>query len=384
MNREIVHINVSHFMTAVEETIEPRLHGRPTVVATGAERSVIFDVSECAFLAGLRKGMFLRDARRLLRDFTIIEPKPLLYVKAQQALFETMTQFSPLIEQQERGHIFIDTTGTKRLFGPPSDLAARIRREVKRRLSLSPSTGHAANKLVAKVATRVVKPEGFASIPHGGEASFLSPQEVEILPGVGPKIAKSLNALGVDTLGILAGLTDYQITSVLGKNGTRLRLLAAGIDDTPVISGTHGPVIRIEQPFPEDSSDPDELSRRLFDAIEEGGLQVRLMNRGVCAMKLEIWYADGLSAAGSDQFVTPLVTDHALFAKAILNAGRIHTRRVRIKQLAITLSKLSGSVRQLDLFMPPEIEKEQRLQTALDTIRRKYDLHAVRYGRSFA
>ncbi|HOW51470.1 MAG TPA: hypothetical protein PLV42_05435 [bacterium] len=380
--REIVHINVSHFMAAVEETLEPRLKGRPCAVARDAERAVIFDVSEVAFRAGLRKGMFLRDARRMMRDLTLIEPKPLLYARAQQALFETMTQFSPLIEQQERGHFFIDASGTRRLFGPPGDLAARIRREVKEALSLTPSTGHAANKLVAKVATRVVKPDGFASIPHGGEASFLSPQEVELLPGVGPKIARTLTSLGVETLGTLAGLTEGQASAVLGRGGVRLRLLAAGVDDSPVLSGAQGPTVRVEAPFPEDSADPEELSRRLFDAVEEGGMQVRFMNRGVCALKLEIWYADGLTAAGSEQFPAPLTTDRSLFLKATLLAGRIHTRRVRVKQVAVTFSKLSESVRQLDLFIPPDLEKEQRLQEALDTIRRKYDLHAVRYGRS--
>ncbi len=171
-NRSIVHLNVADFAVAVERVVDSRLRDRPVIIAPqGASRAMVYDMSEEAYQAGVRKGMALRRAQRLCgRGAEILPPHPDRYERAMQAFFKHTLPYSPRIEAEERtGHLFVDLTGTGRLFGPPPDVAWRIRKTVKTDLSLDPIWSVAPNKLVAKVASRVVKPVGEYIVEAGDE-----------------------------------------------------------------------------------------------------------------------------------------------------------------------------------------------------------------------
>jgi DNA polymerase IV len=161
-HRSVIHLNVADFAVAVERVVDVRLRHRPVVVAApGAARAAVYDMSEEAYRTGVRKGMALRQAQKLCREAVIVPPHPHHYERAMSALFKHFLPYSPLIETGEgNGHVFLDVTGTSRLFGPPPDVAWRIRKAVKSDLGLDPIWSLAPNKLVAKVATRLVKPTG--------------------------------------------------------------------------------------------------------------------------------------------------------------------------------------------------------------------------------
>jgi DNA polymerase-4 len=185
MDRAIIHLNVADFAVAVERAMDRRLCGRPVVIAPeGAERAAVYDMSEEAFQAGVRKGMALARAARRCRDACVLPPHPERYEQAMRALLQRALPFSPRIEAGENdGHLFIDATGTGRLLGPPMDVAWRLRREIRTHLGFAPIWSVAPNKLVAKVATRLVKPEGEYIVAAGEEQPFLAPPAPGTDPG---------------------------------------------------------------------------------------------------------------------------------------------------------------------------------------------------------
>ena len=162
MERKIIHINVADFAVAVERVLDARLCRRPVIIAAeGAARSAVYDMSDEAFGAGVRKGMLLRRAKRRCPEAAVLLPRPHRYERAMKDLFRRALPFSPRVEPGERdGHLFLDATGTGRLFGPAVDVAWRLQRQVRSDMGLDPIWSVAPNKLTAKVATRLVKPTG--------------------------------------------------------------------------------------------------------------------------------------------------------------------------------------------------------------------------------
>ena len=126
--RSIIHINIADFAVAVERSVDCRLRGRPVIVAPeGAVRATVYDMSDEAYQSGVRKQMALQRALRYCRDAIVLPPHPDRYERATARLFKHAMPYSPLIEMTDcRGHLFIDATGTSRLFGPPPDLAWRL------------------------------------------------------------------------------------------------------------------------------------------------------------------------------------------------------------------------------------------------------------------
>ena len=184
--RSIIHLNVADFAVAVERVVDSRLRKRPVIIAPeGATRAAVYDMSDEAYQNGVRKGMALRQALRFCRDATVLSPHPDRYERSMTALLKHALPFSPFIEMTDHnGHLFVDATGTGKLFGPPPDVAWRIRKIIRAEMGLDPIWSVAPNKLVAKVATRVVKPTGEYIVRAGDEEAFLGPLPIHLIPGI--------------------------------------------------------------------------------------------------------------------------------------------------------------------------------------------------------
>ncbi|MBA3444518.1 MAG: hypothetical protein H0T58_06660 [Gemmatimonadales bacterium] len=153
--RSVLFVDPPAFCTSLEGLAAPALRTRPLAVAPpGADRATILALSAEARLAGLKQGMPVRTAQRLCPDLIVLPPNPRLYARASRALHEILRIYAPTIEPQGYGHAFLDLTGTGRLFGPPQDVATRLRHEISERLGLSVSVGIATNKLVSQAAIK--------------------------------------------------------------------------------------------------------------------------------------------------------------------------------------------------------------------------------------
>ncbi len=382
MERQILHLNVANFMAAVEALRDTSLRGEPFIIAPAHNRrAVIIDVSEEAFREGLRRGMPLAPLGRRLKGMRILEPDYPRYSRAEGHLYKKVLSQAPLVERLEGGHLFLDITGTRRLFGESIDHAARVRREIASSMGLNPIAGLAANRLVSKVATRVVKPEGFVTVPRGDEESFLRHQNILLLPGIGEKLSERLNILGIEELGELARLPDDAVAAALGKRGTRLRDAARGIDFTPVSAEAAGlRRIREDILLESDTNERDEVAARLFGLAEEAGCRLRREGMSARRVEVSLTYTDGVRTSGNSRLASPSWCDRDFFDTAAATLARIMDRRVRVRRLSIALADLQGGNLQLDLFTPPEKIRRESLQRALDKIRGRYGDGAIRMG----
>jgi len=380
--RHILHMNITNFYIAVARALQPRLCSYPVAVVTpGGARRILLDVSQQARGAGVYKGMLLDIAQKRCPDLVLLDPNPDLYDRARAAILDEAAQFSPRVEPAGPGHFFIDLTGTGRLLGVAIDSADRLRKSVKDKLSLDSAVGLAQNKLVSKIATRVIKPAGLCEVMAGGEADFMAPLPITYLPGLGAKLAAMLLQLNLKIIGDVVSFPLGPLSEAFGPKALELRELASGVDTSPVRECTAPePFIRKLFVFEGQTNDDRTIERALFQLVSEGGFALRKMKMAAAKIELSIRYADGISRQRSLRLHTPVWGDLSLYEHFFSLLHKISTRRIRLTKLAIRLSGLSSPYGQLDLF--GRITKERTLMRALDTIKKKFGPKAITfYGR---
>ena len=233
----IVHVNITDFAAAVAIAKQPRLATRPFAIALeGSARRVVITASRKAWEEGIRAGMPVSTAQRMLPALEVLPPDTQSAAKADSAIASLVASYSPDIQCDKGGHVYLDMKGTGRLFGPVMDSALKIRKEIREQLGLEGAVAVASNKLVAKIGTRAIRPCGLAHIREGEEASFLASQDVGLLSGVGSAIARLLEVAGITQIGQIAALDDNQIIAFLGRRGLALRDAARGLDTSSLHS----------------------------------------------------------------------------------------------------------------------------------------------------
>ena len=385
----MVHINVANFAVAVERGVDRRLRDRPLIVAPeAAARAAVYDMSEEAYQAGIRKGMELPRARRLCRDARVLHPHFDRYERAMAALLRCAMPYTPQIEVvDEAGHLFLDLSGTSRLFGPAADVAWRIRKEARAELELDPIWSVAPNKLVAKVATRLVKPTGEYIVEPGEEQEFLAPLPVQLLPGLGLDQRRLLNELQLLRAADVARLPLARLQQAFGPAAQRLYDTVRGVDRSPVLPAVrrHGRVW-MDHEFGEDRHDEQALEGALFDLAERTGSLLRRQGLGARRVEVLLHYSDGLRAGRRASCGEATANDFALFALARPALRRAWTRRVRVRHLRLACDRLTRPSRQLALLpeQRQQGQNQERVVTALDQIRGRFGAQAIRVGRTLA
>jgi DNA polymerase IV len=382
--RMIIHLNVADFAVAVERAIDSSLCQRPLIVAPGGvARALVYDMSEEAYLEGVRKGMPLRQAIKRCRRAVIVPPRPERYCRAMAAYGKVAAAFSPLVEESGAGHLYVDATGTSRLFGNPRDMAWRIRRNARSELGLDPGWAVAPNKLLAKVATRVVKPAGEYIVPAGEENVFLAPQSVFLLPGLGRPEWERLRELNISLIGQLAVLSRPQLAITFGSRAGLLHDMARGIDQTPVMPAGPNPALRFDHRFAEDTNDKGEIETALYGLSEQAGSALRGAGLAVRRIGLRLEYADCRQLVRQATAATAVALDPELFRLARLALERAWLRRVRVRHLELICDRLAKPSPQLSLFAAIRVEqqRQQSLGRALDRIREQFGGDSIQAGR---
>ena len=388
-DRSIIHLNIADFAVAVERAVDCRLKDRPIIIAPeGAARAAVYDMSQEAYLNGIRKGMPLRRAVRLCRDVQILPPHPDRYEHTMRALLKQTLPYSPLIESGETdGHLFMDLTGSTRLFGPPVDVARRLRRQVKKDLGLDPIWSVAPNKLMAKVATRLVKPDGDYIVGAGEEEALLAPLPISLVPGIEHNDLLRLREFNLSRVSHLTALSLEQLQIPFGNRALFLYEAARGIDPSPVLPmGQKPPKIVADHEFGNDTNDTSILESALYGLVEQAGDRLRRRRRAARRVAVILDYSDGKRCARQLAAKPATANDLTLFelARRILQLAWI--RRVRIRHLRLICDRLTFPPAQLELFAAEQKQTEQRnhLINAVDRIRNRFGNEAVRFGRSLA
>jgi DNA polymerase-4 len=389
MNRSIIHLNIADFAVAVERAVDCRLKDRPVIIAPGgAARAAVYDMSEEAYRTGIRKGMTLRRAVRLCKDVKILPPHPDRYEHAMRSLLKQTSPYSPLIETGEAdGHLFVDVSGTTRLFGLPVDVAWRLRRQVKKDLSLDPIWSVAPNKLLAKVATRLVKPDGECIVGAGEEQSFLAPLPISLIPGIERDDLLRLLEFNLTRVSEFAALSLEQLQVLFGVRARFLYETARGIDPSPVLPvGRKPPKVIADHEFGTDTNDRSTLERVLYGLVEQIGDKLRRRRRAARRVAVILDYSDGRRNARRLAAKPATANDLTLFGLARRTLLLAWTRRVRIRHVRLICDRLTFPPAQLELFAAEQkkTKKRENFAIAVDRIRRRFGNNAIQVGRTLA
>ncbi|MBD3346721.1 MAG: hypothetical protein GF401_16825 [Chitinivibrionales bacterium] len=377
--RNILHINIVNFYTAVARALNPRLESWPVaVVSAGATRRVVLDFSSEAREAGLYRGMLLDEARRRCPDLRILNPTPSIYDRAYAALTGEASRLSPQVETAGPGHLFVDLTGTRRLFGGAVDVGYRLKQTIENKYRLPCTAGLAGSKLVSKVATRVIKPVGLCSVVHGCEDEFMAPLPITFLPGIDHKVIRQLIQFNLNIISDLHVLQPRELSKALGDIASTVQRLSHGIDSTPVRKlKDPAPSLQEQASLKQQSNDLEYIKSELFNLVVRAG--VRLRQQGIATRKivLVITYKDNSRSRRTTSLHTPINGDLSIFdcCRTMLNLS--YKRRICLTEMSIQLQQLSSPYGQLDLFV--DNEQENQLMNALDKIRGKFGINSVKF-----
>jgi len=385
MPRHIIHLHIPAFPITVARVSQPKLRDWPVAVAPPqSERSPILSVSSEARNEGVFKGMPLSRAIKLCPNLTVLPPNQRLTEKAIRAVAELVSRYTPVWEPSRPGHIYMDITGTERLWGKAKDTAYHLGKEVKGHLQLSGTVGVAGNKMVSNIASRVMSPEGILDVNHGQEAQFMAPLKVNLLPGIGHIRGKILlEELNIIRVRELAALEMGNLKLIFGRQAYLIHQRAIGIDPTPVCPAPVKPTMAEEITFPLDENDDHKLLGALYTLVEKCAYGLRI--RGLFPKKgaLLIRYSDQTEA--KTQLKLPCMNSLNLDLYTPLEKLFLKTchRRIRVRFMRVWFWDLCHPSPQLSFFHVPSPGKKEaaKLTRALDRIRERYGEEVIKYGR---
>ena len=382
--RAIIHLNIADFAAAIEINLMPSLKGYPLVIAPlGAPRAVVYDMSDQAYREGIRKGMALARARRINKNIRILPPRFNRYEQVMEGIVKESLAYTPAIESGlGDGHFFLDVTGTSRLFGPPVDVAFRLKRQIQKKFYLDPIWSVATNKLVAKVASRMVKPFGEYVVGPGEEEAFLEPLPISLLPGLSKEEIAKCYAFNLFLISQIRLLTLAQLSVLFDRRAIHIHRSVRGID-TAQVSGIAGKedVIRVDHEFFDDTNDVGRLRAALYILAETLGRSLRRQNWVSKQVALMLSYSDGCHRRVCVKLVYPTANEMCLFKHVTDLLFRAWTRRIRIRHLSLTSTNRVRPEIQSTLFaLPVKEENQEKILRTLDKIRAKFGVNAIRTG----
>ncbi len=375
----ILHVDLDAFFAAVEQRDRPELRGRPVIVGgdPGA-RGVVSAASYEARAFGVHSALPLRTAAARCPDGVFLPVDGAKYRRESRRVMEILGRFTPLLEQVSIDEAFLDVAGSEALFGPPEEIARRIKAAVHDDVGLTASVGVATTKLVAKVASDLRKPDGLVVVPPGNEAAFLAPLPITRLWGVGEQTRAALADHGVRTIGDLAALPVDVLVRRLGAHGATLHERALGIDPSPVTPEVAAKSVSHEHTFDVDTADPEAIERTLLALAE--GVASRLRAGHVRASTVAVKVRDSTFRTVTRQRTLPEPTDLAdPIYRTALELARPEMRGRRIRLLGVGAHGL-GEPAQMGLFASEDPRRRAAVE-AQDAIRRKYGSRALTRAR---
>jgi DNA polymerase-4 len=385
MERDILHLAIPAFPVALARVLDSSLRERPVAVVPGhSERALLQCVSSEARAEGVHEGMSVYHARRFCPALILLPPDQELAGRGMRAIEELSGRFSPILEPGAPGRLFLDLTGSRRLFGPGRDAAARLEREIKNGLRLSGSVGVAGNKLVSRIAAGYLEKPGVCDIPRGSERSFIGPLPVSVLPGVGrAREIQLLQDLNLRLVEEIAALSVARLRLALGPFAPLLHQRSRGVDPSLVQPPKRSQEISEESFLSAAENDDTLLMAALCRLVEGCAMRLRRLGKQAGQLTLTLMYADGVTEQGTSRLTEPQNLDILLFAAAGELFLKSCRRRVRLKGMRLVCGRLGDKQGQLDLFANEQeaASRTEALQTALDNLRGKYGMDSLRWGR---
>ncbi len=338
------------FYASIEQRDDPTLRGLPVVVG-GETRGVVAAASYEAREFGIRSAMPMVEARRRCPTLVRIRPRMAHYQAVSRDIFAVFREFTPQVEGLSLDEAFLDVTASEKLFGDPVAIAREIKSRIRKRTGLTASVGVAANKLVAKIASDMDKPDGLVVITPADAEAQLDPLPVQVIPGIGPETLARLERVGIVRVGDLRRAPERTLDAVFGRFATRMRQRAAGIDDRPVGGGRGERSISAENTFDRDLRSATDMERELLRLAERTAARLRKARLVAGTVRVKIRDSDFHTVTRQRRLSPPGAVTDQIYAVARRLLGRWlgENPDARVRLLGVAACRLSDDEQQ-DLF----------------------------------
>lgn len=377
--RTILHADLDAFYASVEVLDNPALRGKPVIVGGDPNaRGVVSAASYEARAFGVHSAMPLRTAQRLCPQGVFLPGRFDRYHELSRQVMAIFASYTPLVEPISLDEAFLDVTGSRAALGDGETIGRAIKQRVLDEAGLVVSVGVATNKLCAKVASDLRKPDALVVVPRGGEAGFLAPLPVNRLWGVGPQARQALSDYGVTTIGQLAALPEGTLRRRFGTHGAELRLRAQGIDPSPVVP-THAPKsVGHELTFDHDVFDPRRLETTLLDLAESVASRLRRHDLAAGAVQLKLRYEGFDTITRQAPLGREVRESEPLYEMGVALLRKALTPDRAVRLIGLTAIHLS-STQQLTLFDAPD--RTDRITESIDAVRKRFGEEAITRAR---
>ncbi|MGA7538367.1 MAG: DNA polymerase IV [Steroidobacteraceae bacterium] len=386
MIRAILHVDMDAFYASVEQRDQPGLIGKPVIVGWPGGRGVVAAASYEVRKFGVRSAMPMGQALRLCPHAVCIAPRMQRYREMSSLVFGVFHEITPLVQGLSLDEAYLDVTDSQALLGEPAAIARRIKDNVRARTGLTASVGAATNKLVAKIASDLEKPDGLTVVPQSRIREVLDPLSVRRLPGLGRKLGERVEAAGLRTLGELRAASDAALWPLFGRDTPRMRERAAGIDDRPVQPDLEEKSLSAEDTFAQDLADPRMLDAELCRLAELAGERLRARELMAGRVGVKIRRHDFATFTRQRAIAPPTQDGRTLrnVARELLSRWLAEHSGAKLRLLGVVLTDLSPAS-QLGLFdagrqARAESARDPRLDGALDEVRARFGKAALRRG----
>lgn len=381
--RQILHVDMDAFYASVEQRDRPELRGKPLVVGGDGNRGVVAAASYESRRFGVRSAMPMRDARRRCPDLICVRPRMSHYQDVSAEIFAIFREFTPLVEGLSLDEAFLDVSSSVALFGDGERIARAIKSLVRSRTGLTASVGVATNKLVAKIASELEKPDGLVIVTDESRQSVLDPLPVRVIPGIGPATAERLARVGIRIIAELRDAAECDLQAVFGRFATRARERACGVDDRPVVPSRAEKSISAEETFDIDLSDLADLQCELLRLTERTSLRLRQKGLAAGTVQLKIRQSDFTTCTRQCALEPASNSSGQIYAAArqLLAAWRRDFPHAKVRLLGVGGSDFAGAG-QADLFSSGATASGTQLDQAVDQIRDRFGNLAVSRART--
>ena len=381
MNRTILHIDMNAFFASVEQQANPALRGKPIAVVGGGGRTVITTSSYEARARGVKTGMALWEGKRVCPELIIVVGDNRKYTYTSTKINEIFRDYTPEMEAFSVDESWLDVTHSLGIFGSAETIAYQIKARIRHNFGITCSIGIAPNKLLAKLASDMQKPDGLTIVKPENVSRLLERMPVGELCGIGKRTAYQLKIMNINTCGELGRCDEGRLTRRFGIIGPRLKEMGCGVDRSPVVPfGQEDEVKSVghSRTLERDISDPVEIRRFLLQLSDMVGSRARRYGVSGKTVHLYVRYADFFSSWGKQTSLKRYVNrsdEIHMTALSILDTVEL-TQPVRL--LGVSLSNLKHQAEQLPLF---EDERKKLFATqAVDSINARFGSMVVTYG----
>lgn len=365
--RKIIHIDMDAFFASVEQRDNPELRGKPIAVGFDGPRGVVSTASYEARPYGVRSAMSMAQAKRRCPQLIVVPTHFEKYKEVSQQIHAVFHEYTDLVEPISLDEAFLDVTDNKMGIELAVDIAKEIKQKILERTSLTASAGVSFNKLLAKIASDMRKPNGIFTVHPDRALDFIGSLPVEKLWGVGPKTANRMHEMGVFTGAQLRCISCEHLVQVFGKMGRVYYDFSRGIDNRPVVVAYERKSVGCERTFLEDLHIDTKIIIELYHIVLELVERIERKDfRGrTLTLKLKWDATTQITRSLTQEKVLRTKDDILPLAKRLLKDTEYHDRPIRLMGLSVSSPETNDKEGQnrpqwVEGFLPFSDDKHKR------------------------